>query len=89
VNLYLDHRGVYWFGDEEGAVPLAPTAAQFLEGVKASLSHAANVDRPTQLMISASLEFVDLVRPDAVEPPLRLVARDPGTPTARRLDDNP
>lgn len=75
MNLYLDTRGVYWFGDEEGAVPLAPTAALFLEGVKASLSHAANVDRPTQLLISASLEFVDLVRPDAVEPPLQLITQ--------------
>lgn len=77
MNLYLDHRGVYWVGDDQGAIPLGPSAAEFLAGVKASLEHAANANEFDSAMIVSALGFVDLVRPDAVEPPLRLIASSP------------
>lgn len=61
TQLYRDATGCYWFGTPDGLAPLAPSASEFLQGVKASLEYAAAVSDEVKETITISLHFVDLV----------------------------
>lgn len=71
-GLYRSPDGVYWFGDDQGVVPLAPTASEFLSGFLASLRFAADLDQENRSTLALSLDFVSMIRPDHVASLVRL-----------------